>query len=226
MGNMPKNEQIKKWVCHSLAQIIAVQMQVPFLSSTPRIDFENMSILRAIKLGQLLKKWNAESFTIPQVIQIGSSIRFMLCRCLCKGQCPVMSPTKILIVWIWAASVSILSWAFSATFLTDGKLFPNSMRRSVIWITTPYIFVWHMRMPKEDKSLTYLLMWHYNQYLVEACPRRQDSGPTKTELDPLPASAAAAPFLWIPQWAKTHSRRILLDRATLKTHLTFVGVNI
>jgi hypothetical protein len=102
----------------------------------------------------------------------------------------------------------------------------NSMNRSAIWITTLYIFVWHMRMPKEDNTLPYLLMWHYNQYLVKACPRRQDSGPTKTELDPLPASAAAASFLWISQWAKTHSRRILLDRATPKTHLTFVGVNI
>jgi hypothetical protein len=61
-----------------------------------KIGFENMRILRDIRLGQYHRRWNADSSFIPQAMQIGSSIRPMLCRCLFNGQCPVMSPTKIL----------------------------------------------------------------------------------------------------------------------------------
>jgi hypothetical protein len=68
----------------------------PSYSSTLRIGFENKRIFRNIRLGQLHRRWNADSSSIPQAMQIGSSIRPVLCRCLFNGQCPVMSPTKIL----------------------------------------------------------------------------------------------------------------------------------
>jgi hypothetical protein len=64
----------------------------PTYFSTPRIGFENLCILRVIRLGQSHRKWNADSSSIPQANQIGSSIRPKLCRCLFDGQ----SPTKIL----------------------------------------------------------------------------------------------------------------------------------
>jgi hypothetical protein len=33
-----------------------------------------------------------------------------------------------------------------------------------------FIYEWHIG--GDEAMLTYLLMWHYNQYLVKACPRR------------------------------------------------------
>jgi hypothetical protein len=44
-------------------------------SSTPRIGYKNVRILRVIRLGQPHRRWNADSFSMPQVMQIGSSIR-------------------------------------------------------------------------------------------------------------------------------------------------------
>jgi hypothetical protein len=75
---------------------ICQRAHAPSNASTPRIGFENVHILKDIRLEQSHRRWNADSSSIPQAIQIGSSIRPMLCRCLFNGQCPVMSPTKIL----------------------------------------------------------------------------------------------------------------------------------
>jgi hypothetical protein len=73
-------------------------LQRPSYSSTLRTGFEteNLRTLRDIRLGQLHRRWNADSSFIPQAMQIGSSIRPMLCRCLFNGQCSVTSPTKVL----------------------------------------------------------------------------------------------------------------------------------
>jgi hypothetical protein len=61
-----------------------------------RIGFENVRILKDIRLGQLHRRCNANSSSIPQAMQIGS-IRPMLCRYLFNGQCLVMIPTKIFV---------------------------------------------------------------------------------------------------------------------------------
>jgi hypothetical protein len=73
-----------------------IDADAPSYSSTLRIGFENVRTLRDIRLGQLHRRWNAASSSIPKAMQIGSSIRPMLCRCLFNGQCPLMSPTKFL----------------------------------------------------------------------------------------------------------------------------------
>jgi hypothetical protein len=66
-------------------------------SSADADGLEIVRILGDIRLGQLYRRWwNADSSSIPQAMQIDSSIRPMLCRCLLNGQCPVMSPIKIL----------------------------------------------------------------------------------------------------------------------------------
>jgi hypothetical protein len=45
----------------------------PSISSTPKISFENVRILRDIRLGQSHRRWNSHSSSIPQAMQIGSS---------------------------------------------------------------------------------------------------------------------------------------------------------
>jgi hypothetical protein len=75
--------------CHS------AHADAPSYYSTLRIGFENVHILRDNRLEQLHRRWNAYSSSIPQAMQIDSSIRPMLCRCLFNGRCPVMSPTNL-----------------------------------------------------------------------------------------------------------------------------------
>jgi hypothetical protein len=98
--NVQKNKLIKKsqWICLLPARIAAGQMQTSLYiySLTPRFGFNNVRILRDIRLGQSHRRWNADSSSIPQAMLIGSSIIPILCRCMFNGQCPVMSPTKIL----------------------------------------------------------------------------------------------------------------------------------
>jgi hypothetical protein len=48
--------------------------EAPSYSSTPRIGFENLRILRDIRLWQSHRIRNADSSSIPQAIQIGLSI--------------------------------------------------------------------------------------------------------------------------------------------------------
>jgi hypothetical protein len=61
-----------------------------------RIGFENMRVLKDISdLGNYIKKIYVDSYSIPQAIQIDLSLRQILCSCLFKGECPVMSPTTI-----------------------------------------------------------------------------------------------------------------------------------
>jgi hypothetical protein len=67
----------------------------PSYSSTLRIDYENVRILRYIRLGQSHRKSKTDSFS-HKAMQTDSSIRPMLYNCLLNGHCPVMSPTKIL----------------------------------------------------------------------------------------------------------------------------------
>jgi hypothetical protein len=54
------------------------------------------AFLEISDLGSRIEDEMPTSSSIPQAMQIGLSMRPMLCRCLFNRQCPVMSPTKIL----------------------------------------------------------------------------------------------------------------------------------
>jgi hypothetical protein len=77
-----------------LARVIrsSADADTPSHSSTLKIGFENVRIFRDIRLGQL----HEMPSSIPQAMQIGSTMRPMLCRRLFNGRCRVMCPTKIL----------------------------------------------------------------------------------------------------------------------------------
>jgi hypothetical protein len=174
--SLHKNERIKKsqWILP--VRIAAVHTQTP-----PHIlqRSESVSKIRDIRLGQLYKRWNADSSSILQAMPIGSSIRPMLCRCLFNGQCPVMSPTKILNFDLGSLSKylvkpglgffsHILDWQQAVCKLLEAQCDLNNRYRSL-------------------------------RLTIEGANRRQGSGSTKTELDPDLASASASSFPWIPQ---------------------------
>jgi hypothetical protein len=103
----------------------------------------------------------------------------MLCRCFFNGQCPVMSPTKILNLGLGSLSKylvnpglgffsHILDWRQAVSRLHEVQCDLNNHSRSL--------------------CLT-----------LEGANGRQGSGPTKAELDPALASASASSFPWIPQ---------------------------
>jgi hypothetical protein len=80
---MSQGVKESQWICHSY-------------SSTISIGFENVRILWDNRLRQLHRRWNADSSSIPQAMQIGSSIKPMLFRCLFNREYPSMSPTIML----------------------------------------------------------------------------------------------------------------------------------
>jgi hypothetical protein len=146
--------------------------------STLRIGFENVRILRDTKLGQLYRRWHADSSSIPQATQIGSSETPMLYRCLFNRQCPVMSPTKILNLELGSLSkylvkprlgffIQILDWRQE-----DSKLHKAQCALS-----------------KHSRSFRLTLK----------------GADERAKLDPALACASVSSFLWIPQCPGTHT---------------------
>jgi hypothetical protein len=176
------------------ANRISADADAPSYSSTLKIGFENKRIPWDIRLWKLHRRWNAYSSSIPQAMQIGSSIRPMLCRCLFNGQCPLMSPTKI-----FNLDLGILS-----KYLVKPGLGFFS-----------HILDWRQAVSKLHKVQCNLNN-HYRSLCMtlESANGRQGSGPTKAELDSALASASASSFPWIPQCPGTHTSWTLLDKAS------------
>jgi hypothetical protein len=116
---------------------------------------------------------------IPQVMQIGSSIRLMLCRGLFNGQCPVVSPSKI--------------------HNSDlGRLCKYLNKHGLEFFS--HILAWRQAVSKLHEAQCDLSNHSRSLCLTLECANeRQGSGPTKAELDPALASASVSVFLWIPQ---------------------------
>jgi hypothetical protein len=158
-------------------------------SSTAKIVFKNVHILRYIRLGQSHSRWNADSSYITQALQIGSSIRPMLCRCWFNGQCAVMSPTNIL-------------------NLDLGSLSEYLVKLGLGFFS--HILDWRQAISKLHESECDSRNHSHSLHLtLDGANARQ--GPAKAELDPTLASALASSF---PHCPGTHTSRTLLGKAS------------
>jgi hypothetical protein len=119
---------------HASTNISNADAGVPSCSSTPRIGFKNLRILRDIALGQLHKKIYVEPSTIQQAMQIGSSIRPIADACL-KDNVQLWVPPKFSIK-IRAASVSTSSSTWVGFFQQHSRLRTSSFQTlwSALWI--------------------------------------------------------------------------------------------
>jgi hypothetical protein len=127
-----------------------------------------------IRLGQSHRRLNADSSSILQAMQIGSSIRPILGRCLFNGQCPIMSPTKILNLDPGSLSAYLVKPGFDFfSYILDQRQAVSKLHKAL----------WDLSHHSRSVRLT----------LVGA------SGTTKAELDPVLASASASSFPWISQ---------------------------